>query len=70
MDLLLLDDPVAGFPKAHQLTRLHPPPEPPRPDPPVPAAAGDAVLPRPPEPDPTQVGSSPLSLDIQELVSV
>uniref|UniRef100_A0A0D9YAC2 PX domain-containing protein n=1 Tax=Oryza glumipatula TaxID=40148 RepID=A0A0D9YAC2_9ORYZ len=55
MDLLLLDDPVAGFPKAHQLTRLHPPPEPPRPDPPAPAAAGDAVLPRPPEPDPTQV---------------
>uniref|UniRef100_A0A0D9V1W3 PX domain-containing protein n=1 Tax=Leersia perrieri TaxID=77586 RepID=A0A0D9V1W3_9ORYZ len=47
MDLLLLDDPfAAGFPKTHQLTRLHPQP---RSDPP-PAVAGEVVLPRP-EPD-------------------
>lgn len=79
MDLLLLDDPIANFPKNHQLNRLQlqaqaPLRPQPRPDPP--AAAEDAALARPesdsgspavpPRLDPAQVGS--LVSDIQELV--
>ncbi|KAL5227054.1 hypothetical protein ABZP36_015319 [Zizania latifolia] len=48
MDLLLLDDPVASFPKNHQLSRLQAQPPSPRPDPP--AAAEDVVL-TPAQPD-------------------
>ena len=61
---LLLDDPVASFPKSHQMSRLHQPqaPSQPRPDPPTAALARPELgSGRPAVPSPTGPVQVPLT---------